>query len=119
MSSLRRPDDKNVADALNSINKRLDSLEKRGISEVSIEDDGYVVLAGGLIIQWGKVTDAGDAGSITFLKPFPKACLNVSLTGLYFSFLIGLTLSSLPTNTGVEYKMTSSSDVIFWIAIGY
>lgn len=123
MSNLRRPDDKNVADALNNINKRLDALEIKSDSEVSVKENGYVELAGGLIIQWGNTpgpTAPTATGSITFHKPFARACLNFSMTPLHESLTtMALTLSSLPTNTKADYKMLTEADEIFWIAIGY
>lgn len=47
----------------------------------SLTTNGYQQLPGGQIRQWGfATTGAGGLATITFLKPFPNACLNAHAT---------------------------------------
>lgn len=45
----------------------------------SLSSNGYQIMAGGLIMQWGQVTSNGSEGtySVTFPIAFPNACLQI------------------------------------------
>lgn len=100
--------------------------------------DGYQVLPGGLILQWGTytsdipvaVTGSVSAVFVTFPLVFPNTCLNVSLTtlDLYNSYTAdswpalqsysNTDFSILPQNTGnsgTSYVLKGFT----WFAVGH
>ena len=122
----RRPEDKNVADALNIINKRLAELERASLelekTSLVTEDDGYIKLAGGLYIQWGQHSVSASTETVTFPKAFPNACLNViALPYDKDDTTAGAApvISTLPTTTQVVFSTTTAWQTFFWQAIGY
>ncbi len=55
-------------------------LLKGDIQEQNLAANGYVKLASGLIIQWGKTSGAAAVRNVTFPIPFPNAVLTVVCT---------------------------------------
>lgn len=88
----------------------------------SFSSQGYAKLPGGLIIQWGQATATSNPGTaVTFPIAFPTAALCVAGSD-YVS-----TVSS-PLNTQAACNLTASgftmlstgtSEVAYWIALGY
>ena len=129
MSRLRRPADKNVADALNNIDKRLSELERVSQSQTEpyLSGDklsGYTELQGGIILQWGYV-EISPTGSTTvvFIKEFPNACLNITATAYDIDDVSGNSVApgvhTLPTTTQVIFSAASYWEGMYWLAIGY
>ena len=46
------------------------------IPQQKLEENGYQILPGGLIIQWGSNIGIAGGGTAPFPIPFPKACLS-------------------------------------------
>ena len=90
----------------------------------SFGTNGYLVLPGGLIEQWGSIsTSAGGSVAVTFPTAFPNACYNVTATvgsnAPYFPIVTGGSL----TTTGFSldgYNLAGSraSFGTMWRAIG-
>ena len=94
----------------------------------SKEDDGYLKLANGFILQWGQETVSDPTETVIFPIPFPNACLNVTSTAYKSGDDEGLgyavAISTLPTKTQVVFSTRDDPlvgywDTIFWQAIGY
>lgn len=91
--------------------------------------NGYIWIAGGILLQWGEDTTAiGETTrTITFPTGFPNACLNVSLTGRNPTSSITLNdspqLVSFVTNAFVYFNQNMAGAAnnagIQWMAIGY
>jgi len=79
------------------------------------ENDGWQILAGGLIIQWGIVT---SDSTVTFPKAFNGACF-----GVFFGKID--TDASIPrvtaiTNTTFDYSTSTVADGnAYWLALGH
>ena len=81
--------------------------------------NGYVKMANGLIIQWGR-GETGESLSVTFPIVFPSACLNVVVTanvnadgGNYVS------ASKVKTTSTSGATLYVNAPNCYWIAIGY
>jgi len=85
--------------------------------------NGFAVLADGLILQWGRVTANATTKTVTFLRAFPNACLNVVCTDYDNGDNTGMTsatgISTLATKTTVVFSCYNSVDYFFWQAIGH
>lgn len=83
---------------------------------------GFQVLPGGLIIQWGSSTVAGDSSdAVTFDKEFPNACLQAVASG---GSAVGAGDGGATAYSLLKTGMTigngwSTSLTIRWIAIGH
>ena len=90
---------------------------------ISFADDGYVKFSNGLIMQWGQETSSATTEVVAFPIPFPNACLNVIATAYESGSSSGndgaVTVSVLPTTTGVTFGSDTGWGTIFWQAIGY
>lgn len=96
--------------------------------EVQLATNGYIKLPtwmSGLIINWGKVdaVPAGSAVNITFVKPFPNACLNNHATinntnGNGTALSAGVGTPSL-TGMGVFHNGANPATAITWWALGH
>lgn len=95
---------------------------------VSKTTDGYIKFPswlGGLIIQWGKVNAVppGSAVTVTFVTPFPNACLNNGATinntagnGTALSAGVGTPNQN---NMSVFHNGANTATAITWYAIGH
>ena len=89
--------------------------------------NGYQQLPGGLILQWGYVTNtnanAGGAGfTLTFPTPFPNTCVNAQATvynaGGNTSSIDAVQIAGLTASTLTVFSRTLEANM-FWFAIGY
>jgi hypothetical protein len=83
--------------------------------------DGYTVLPGGTILEWGRKASPGASGSVTFPLAFPNNCFNVQITQQRnsSSSTQGMYLNGVPGLSSFDYNgSSSSSDAIYWVAIG-
>jgi len=94
-------------------------------------NNGYTFLPGGLILQWGRLTQAfsgGDTGAITFATSnidFPNNCFSVSLQGGYTGSINGAASFSVRTSsistTGFQWTLNTNSGAVnsmLWFALG-
>ena len=92
-----------------------------GLSRQSIAADGYLVLPGGVIMQWGDVVfSATNTAAVTFPLAFPTAVLNVQTS--YAQAAGGSVVASVasPTTSGFTFNLSaSSSSTGFWFAVGH
>ena len=87
----------------------------------SIGANGYVTLQGGVIMQWGTVSVAGNGGTtaVTFPEAFPNNCFNVQLTPqANFTFNNSWAAQSGSTSGFTAYNPASTTQVYYWMAIG-
>ena len=102
----------------NVMKNALDSLD---VSRFA--DDGYIKFDNGLIMQWGQETSSATTEVVVFPIPFSNSCLNVVATAYESGSASGndgaVTVSVLPTTTGVTFNSTADWGTIFWQAIGY
>ena len=102
----------------NVMKNALDSLD---VSRFA--DDGYIKFDNGLIMQWGQETSSATTETVTFPIPFSNSCLNVVATAYESGSASGndgaVTVSVLPTTTGVTFGSDTGWGTIFWQAIGY
>ena len=86
-------------------------------------DDGYIKFDNGLIMQWGQETSSATTEVVVFPIPFSNSCLNVVATAYESGSASGndgaVTVSVLPTTTGVTFGSDTGWGTIFWQAIGY
>lgn len=100
-------------------------------SDNSLTENGYQVLPGGLIIQWG-IAGSESIASITFPITFPSKLCSLTFGDLNDNAQGGETCAtseigggngSTPTNKGfelVKYVGTSfATHRVYWFAIGY
>lgn len=86
--------------------------------------NGYTFLPGGLIFQWGRVTNPGSSGQVLFVTDninFPTRIFNVTLTLERNSGSQSVTLDSgtTPSTTQFSYLASSSgSAFLYWTALG-
>ena len=87
------------------------------------DEDGYVKLVGGIMIQWGVISVDGSEEAVTFPTPFPTALFNISCTpedtndtGGHAS---GIAIHGDKTTTGFSISTVSSWEFVYWIAIGH
>ena len=102
----------------NVMKNALDSLD---VSRFA--DDGYIKFGNGLIMQWGQETSSATTEVVVFPIPFSHECLNVVATAYESGSASGndgaVTVSVLPTTTGVTFGSDTGWGTIFWQAIGY
>ena len=102
----------------NVMKNALDSLD---VSRFA--DDGYIKFDNGLIMQWGQETSSATTEVVVFPIPFSNSCLNVVATAYESGSASGndgaVTVSVLPTTTGVTFGSDTGWGTIFWQAIGY
>lgn len=85
---------------------------------ISKATNGYVKMANGLIIQWGR--GAGESLSVTFPIVFPSECLNVVVSanvnadGTNYSYA-----SKVKTTSTSGATLYVNAPNCYWIAIGY
>ena len=91
----------------------------------SLSANGYKMLPGGLIIQWGTTASIPTDGSlnITFPIAFPNNCASVVVqqtwgVGGSGTAISGWSISS-KTSTGFTVNNDALAQVFYWIAIGY
>ena len=96
--------------------------------EKSLTTYGYQKLPGGLIMQWGYVSNFSPGRvtikTITFPIEFPTACLNINMTTKREGDTDGMdilgAISSGPTTTQVVFSMRNDVDTsYYWFAVGY
>ncbi len=86
--------------------------------------NGYSWLPGGMVLQWGTVTNPGTSGSVLFVTnnvDFPNSCfLVIPALQHNSSANESVTIQPTPSITGFSYRTTSSSGntVLYWWAIG-
>jgi hypothetical protein len=90
-------------------------------SGFSVSSNGYFNFSG-LYFQWGTKTNASSSGTVTFPINFPNNCFNVQLTAYTVSSgSVNRPCSVLTTSvTNFTYGINSgsSTDSLFWFAIG-
>ena len=93
--------------------------------DASLLEDGYQKISSGLIMQWGKHTEASATADtfykITFPLPFPTQCFNVVVTNQDSTSTNSSTiLANTPTFSSVDIAWnTAGAHSVFWQAIGY
>ncbi len=82
---------------------------------------GYQKLPGGLIIQWGRCTNAANYQDVTFPTAFPTALLSLAIADEDEEGTGGTgTVAAYYNATKVGFRMSKQTDVRpYWIAIGY
>lgn len=89
----------------------------------SANTNGYQWI-GGILLQWGKVTNPGQAGTVNFASNnvnFPNNCFSVMLTMQRngSTSTQGVYLNGTPTRNSFSFTGSSSSaNALFWIALG-
>lgn len=89
----------------------------------AIDDNGFITLTGGFILQWGYFTSGVmTTKAVTFPMEFPNKCANVQLTGYDSTDSGGFSddtgIYVLPTTTGFTASVESGLERIYWLAIG-
>jgi len=76
-------------------------------SSFSASSSGYVTLAGGIILQWGKTASIGVGGNatVTFPIAFPNAC---------WSVISGLEVASGTNSFGISHAAPSTTAVVLY-----
>ena len=89
-------------------------------TNVSLTSSGYQKLPSGLVIQWGKTTDA-QYGSVTFPISFPNSCFNVLISPKESQNAVSysLTITTSTFTWGSNAYTTSGWPAKAWFAIGY
>lgn len=93
------------------------------IPSASVTTNGYVELANGVYMQWGRATAAAQ-GSVNFPTAFPTAVFSITLTGVSNSVAqSGIALNSAYTTSGFEYDIATDEGTlqyteIHWQAYG-
>jgi len=82
----------------------------------SLNQNGYITLPGGLIMQWGFATFTPSGISVSFSVPFPNSCFNVIATANSSSVVDNCTVD-FQTTTGFIGRSTNSVGC-FWQALG-
>jgi hypothetical protein len=88
----------------------------------SFSSQGYAKLPGGLIIQWGQVTATPNPGTaVTFPIAFPTAALCIAGSDYVSSVSSPLYTQAAYNVTASGFTMlsTGSSEVAYWMALGY
>jgi hypothetical protein len=96
------------------------------------EENGFITLPGGLIIQWGRYVQASGNESIAFPVPFPTKVASMQVTGSHGSLLAAGEMVSASFNSlnlsgcQISARFDSSGTGIVpsgwsvnWMAIGY
>lgn len=95
----------------------------------SLSTNGYQIMPGGLIMQWGKIDTINfnqtNQGPYTFPVSFPNNCLNIVTTIIYDTAINGVWNANVNTVTLSSFRVYGDYDVgigtapIYWQAIGY
>ena len=112
----------NGLDSIDGLAKAIEGkIEKQGIVASSLETNGWVKFANGLIVQWGTSMTA-KIGTVTFPVSYPQQCFGVQANSCQ------LVNSSNPfRNVAIPYNISTSgfsfrvddvSNKVQWIAIG-
>ena len=112
----------NGLDSIDGLAKAIEGkIEKQGIVASSLETNGWVKFANGLIVQWGTSVTA-KIGTVTFPVSYPQQCFGVQANSCQ------LVNSSNPfRNVAIPYNISASgfsfrvddvSNQVQWIAIG-
>lgn len=91
-------------------------------SNQTIAANGYQKLPGGLILQWGSATGINNsaATNITFPIAFPNACRSVVATHVSPTGPVSRIVEVLiQTPTYFDARSNTTSNAIYWFAIGY
>lgn len=109
-----------LVERTNNLKARLDVTNQRVRSV-----NGYQVLPGGMIIQWGSASIGGDQTPVSFPIAFPNNCFSVVLcdrtdpnSPAGSIRIMGVQQYSL-TTTGFIARLEVGTDGIFYQAIGY
>lgn len=86
----------------------------------SLGTSGYQKLPGGLIIQWGWVSNGGGAAvGVTFPIAFPNACINVQATMQVNAGGSSYVYASKVQTYSASGATIYANNTFFWLAIGY
>ena len=95
----------------------------------SLSTNGYQIMPGGLIMQWGKIDSINfnqtNQGPYLFPESFPNNCLNIVTTIIRGTGINGVWNANVNTVTLSSFKVYGDYDVgagtspIYWQAIGY
>ena len=95
----------------------------------SLDTNGYQIMPGGLIMQWGKIDSINfnqtNQGPYLFPESFPNNCLNIVTTIIRGTGINGVWNANVNTVTLSSFKVYGDYDVgagtspIYWQAIGY
>lgn len=88
-------------------------------SNQSLATNGYQKLPGGLIVQWGYLSNSNSTGTVTFPIAFPTACLDVLTTLLIAGATTHVSNVSSKSTTQFGYGKSLSSSDVMWFALGY
>ena len=99
------------------------------VSVTSLSSNGYQIMPGGLILQWGTVDsinfDETNQGPFYFPTSFPTACVNVVTTISNSTSISGVwaaNVNTLATDSFYifgDYDLTTGTAPVYWQAIGY
>jgi hypothetical protein len=79
--------------------------------------NGYQVLPGELIVQWGVESIAPGANTLTFPLAFPNACFSVVATPI--AAATGFVLTTTYTTTNCSMRAATANGAAHWVAVGY
>lgn len=83
---------------------------------------GYKKLPGGIMVQWGYSTVAGNTTSVSFITGFKTACYAVTFASLAIGDTGGVdnnvALSQTPSSAGFVATTPTGHNGFFWMAIG-
>jgi len=95
----------------------------------SLSTNGYQIMPGGLIMQWGKIDTINfnqtNQGPYLFPVSFPNNCLNIVTTIIRGTAINGVWNANVNTVTLSSFKVYGDYDIgagtspIYWQAIGY
>ena len=98
------------------------ALAALGVVTSGVAANGYIILPGGLYVQWGNAGAVTSTLAVTFPIAFPNAVWSVVVTPFYASggHDNGLDITGVPSLTG--FTLNNSAATVtggsFWIALG-
>jgi hypothetical protein len=119
----------NTSTQINSLSAntstQINNLSTYATGTALISNNGYQILPGGLIMQWGVTGNVSGDSAVTvyFPIPFPNACLNAQVTvraaGDTWAQLHFFTTTTIKVGRGFASPGVNSSGPIYWLATGY
>lgn len=111
----------NGLDSIDGLAKAIEGkIEKQGIVASSLETNGWVKFANGLIVQWGTSMTA-KIGTVTFPVSYPQQCFGVQANSCQLVDTNPFKNVAIPYNistSGFSFRVDDVSNQVQWIAIG-
>lgn len=111
----------NGLDSIDGLAKAIEGkIEKQGIVASSLETNGWVKFANGLIVQWGTSVTA-KIGTVTFPVSYPQQCFGVQANSCQLVDTNPFKNVAIPYNistSGFSFRVDDVSNQVQWIAIG-